>query len=200
VAGAAVLEIGGGAGSAAEKALERLSLRIERYHFTELVPTFLRRGERAARAAAAGSATRVETGKLDMTRPWAEQGIEAATYDAVYSVNCFHVAPDLEEVLRQALAALRPGGWLVLSECVKPRDPFRAIYVDFIFEFLASFTKVSTHPEKRPVHGFLSPAAWRASLGSAGFGTVEVIPDVEELAEKFPNFFVAAVAAQKPLG
>ena len=47
-AGGRVLEIGGGAGSAAEAALARLGPRVARYLFTEVVPTFFRRGERAA--------------------------------------------------------------------------------------------------------------------------------------------------------
>ena len=52
--GVEVLEVGGGCGSAAEAALRRLGARVARWRFTELVPTFARRGERAARAAAAG--------------------------------------------------------------------------------------------------------------------------------------------------
>jgi hypothetical protein len=50
--GSAILEVGGGCGSAAELALRSLAGRVSRYLFTEVVPTFLRRGERAARAAA----------------------------------------------------------------------------------------------------------------------------------------------------
>ncbi|MCC6128313.1 MAG: class I SAM-dependent methyltransferase [Acidobacteria bacterium] len=195
--GAKVLEVGGGAGSAAEEALSRNGGPIGLYHFTELVPTFLRRGERAARASA-GTQTEVVASRLDMTRPWGEQGIGSGQFDAVYAVNCFHVAPDLDRVLAEAFSALRPGGWLVLSECVKPGDPRRAIYVDFVFEFLSSFTNVKTDPERRPRHGFLSPQGWRASLLAAGFEKVEITPDVEKLAEEFPKFFVAALAARRP--
>ena len=66
--GGRVLEIGGGAGSAAEAALAHLGRRLSRYLFTEVVPTFARRGERAARAAAAEGVA-VEAAKLDMTKP-----------------------------------------------------------------------------------------------------------------------------------
>lgn len=194
---ATVVEVGGGAGSAAEAALPRLAGKISRYRFTEVVPTFLRRGERAARAVAPPG-IRVEASRLDMTRPWAAQGIDAASCEAVYSVNCFHVAPDLDAVLAEAFAALAPGGLLVLSECVKPGNPFRPIYVDFIFEFLSSFSNVRTHPIRRPASGFLSPAAWRESLAAAGFADVEVTPDVESLAADYPDFFVAAVSARRP--
>lgn len=206
MSGATVLEVGGGAGSAAEAAIARCGRQIGRYRFTEVVPTFLRRGERAARAAAnaaavsnpAGAGTEIEAFRFDMTKPWGEQGVVASSLDAVYSVNCFHVAPDLDAVLAEAFATLKPGGAVVVSECLKPGDPFRPIYVDFVFEFLTSFTNVTTHPVRRPAHGFLTPAAWRASFDAAGFTGVEVHPDVERLGTLFRNFFAGAVVARRP--
>ena len=194
--GAEVLEIGGGCGSAAEAALARLGARVARWRFTELVPTFARRGERAARAAASPG-TLVEAARLDMTKPWDAQGALPGTFDAVYSVNCFHVAPDLAFVLAQARSALKLGGVVVVSECVKPGASPPPCYVDFVFDFLASFTDVATDPALRPNHGFLSPAAWRASLAAAGFRDVTILPDVDAVAARFPRFFVGAVAARR---
>jgi SAM-dependent methyltransferase len=194
-AGAEVLEIGGGCGSAAEEALRRLGSRVSRWRFTELVPTFARRGERAARGAAAPGAL-VEAAKLDMTKPWEEQGVQPRSFDAVYSVNCFHVAPDLGFVLTQAKAALKPGGVVVVSECVKPGAHPPPSYVDFIFNFLTSFTNVTLDPVLRPTHGFLSPAAWRASFTAAGFREVTLVPDVDAVAARYPKFFVGAIVAK----
>ena len=194
---AEVLEIGGGCGSAAEAALRRLGPRVSRWRFTELVPTFARRGERAARAAAAPE-TLVEAAKLDMSRPWEAQGVAPGTFDAVYSVNCFHVAPDLGFVLAEARAALKPGGVVAVSECVKPGASPPPSYVDFVFDFLASFTNVALDPALRPNHGFLAVSAWRASFAAAGFTDVEVFPDVDAVAERFPRFFVGTVVARRP--
>ncbi len=194
--GAEVLEVGGGCGSAAEAALSRLGARIARWRFTELVPTFARRGERAARAAA-GPGTLVEAAKLDMTKPWEAQGVPPGSFDAVYSVNCLHVAPDLGFVLSEARAALKPGGVAVVSECVKPGASPPPSYVDFVFDFLASFTDVKTDAALRPNHGFLSPAAWRASFAAVGFRDVTVLPDVDAVAARFPKFFVGAVVARR---
>jgi SAM-dependent methyltransferase len=193
--GAEVLEIGGGCGSAAEAALRRLGSNVSRWRFTELVPTFARRGERAARAAAAPE-TLVEAAKLDMTKPWEEQGVAPGSFDAVYSVNCFHVAPDLGFVLAEAKAALKPGGVAVVSECVKPGAHPPPSYVDFVFNFLSSFTNVSLDPILRPNHGFLSPAAWRANFTAAGFREVTLVPDVDAVAARYPKFFVGAIAAR----
>ena len=194
--GGRVLEIGGGAGSAAEAALARLGPRLSRYLFTEVVPTFFRRGERAARAAAAPSVA-VDAAKLDMTKPWEGQGAAPGAFDAVYSVNCFHVAPDLAAVLAEARRALAPGGWLVVSECVRPLGNDQPIYVELVFDLLESFTQVMLDPLARPTHGFLTPAAWRESLARAGFRDVTFLPDAEEIAKSYPSFFVSAVAARK---
>lgn len=194
--GGRVLEIGGGAGSAAEAALARLGPRLSRYLFTEVVPTFFRRGERAARAAAAPGVA-VDAAKLDMTRPWEAQGAAPGSFDAVYSVNCFHVAPDLAAVLHEAREALAPGGWLVVSECVRPLGNDQPIYVELVFDLLESFTRVTLDPVARPNHGFLTPAAWRESLRRAGFTDVTFLPDAEEIARSYPSFFVSAVAARR---
>ncbi len=193
--GASVLEVGGGGGSAAEAALVRLGPGVARYRFTELVPAFARRGERAARAAASPR-TAVEAARLDMTKPWRSQGIEPGSFDAVFSVNCFHVAPDLPFVLDEAKAALRSGGAVVVSECIRPSVHDRPTWVEFVFDFLESFTNVKTDPVLRPTHGFLTPGAWRRSFVAAGYPLVEVVPDVDRLARLYPDFFVGAVVAR----
>jgi len=194
-----VLEIGGGCGSGAEQALRVLGDGITRYRFTEVAETFARHGERAARAAAAPS-TVVETARLDMTLPWRDQGVEPGTFDAVYSVNCFHVAPDLDFVVGEAAAALEPGGAVVVSECVRPTKLARPIHAEIIFDFLDSFTDVATDPVRRPTHGFLTPAAWRATFEAAGLVDVTVLPDVDEIAEQYPDFVVGAVTARAKTG
>jgi SAM-dependent methyltransferase len=190
-----ILEIGGGCGSAADQALRRLGPDITRYRFTEVAETFARHGERAATAAASPSTT-VESARLDMTVSWESQGVEPGTFDAVYSVNCFHVAPDLDFVVGEAAKALKPGGAVVVSECVRPTKLARPIHAEIIFDFLDSFTDVTTDPVKRPTHGFLTPAAWRATFEAAGLGDVTVLPDVDAIAEEYPDFVVGAVVAR----
>ncbi|MGH3756337.1 methyltransferase [Actinophytocola sp.] len=190
-----ILEIGGGCGSAAEQALRELGSGVTRYRFTEVAETFARHGEKAAQAAASPSTT-VESARLDMTMSWEAQGVGPGTFDAVYSVNCFHVAPDLDFVIAEAAKALRPGGTVVVSECVRPTKLARPIHAEIIFDFLDSFTDVATDPVKRPTHGFLTPAAWRATFEAAGFADVTVLPDVDAIAERYPDFVVGAVLAR----
>jgi SAM-dependent methyltransferase len=190
-----ILEIGGGCGSAAEYALHKLGPAVTRYRFTEVAETFARIGDKVV-AAAASPSTVVETARLDMTQSWADQGVEPGTFDAVYSVNCFHVAPDLDFVIGEAVKALKPGGTVVVSECVRPTKLARPIHAEIIFDFLDSFTDVATDPVKRPTHGFLTPAAWRATFETAGLGEVTILPDVDAIAERYPDFVVGAVLAR----
>jgi SAM-dependent methyltransferase len=190
-----ILEIGGGCGSAADQALRKLGSSITRYRFTEVAETFARHGERAARAAASPS-TVLESARLDMTTPWEAQGVEPGTFDVIYSVNCFHVAPDLDFVISEAAKALKPSGTVVVSECIRPTKLARPIHAEVIFDFLDSFTDVLTDPVKRPTHGFLTPAAWRATFEAAGLGDVTVLPDVDAVAEQYPDFVVGAIMAR----
>lgn len=194
-----VLEIGGGCGSAAEQALRTLGDGITRYRFTEVAETFARIGVKAVRAAA-GPSTEVETARLDMSLPWRDQGIEPGTFDAVYAVNCFHVAADLDFVIGEAAAALKPGGTVVVSECLRPTKLARPIHAEIIFDFLDSFIDVATDPVKRPTHGFLTPAAWRATFEAAGLADVTILPDVDEIAEQYPDFVVGSVLARAETG
>jgi len=193
--GGEILEVGGGCGSGAEQALHTLGPAVTRYRFTEVAETFARYGEQAARAAAASSTT-VESARLDMTTPWAAQGVGPGTFDVVYAVNCFHVAPDLDFVAAEAATALKPGGTVVVSECVRPSRLARPIHAEIIFDFLDSFTDVVTDPVKRPTHGFLTPAAWRATFEAAGLADVTILPDVDAVAERYPDFVVGAVLAR----
>jgi SAM-dependent methyltransferase len=196
---ATIVEIGGGSGSAALALAERLTRdaslgRIGRYRFSEIVPTFLRRAERAIKARF--PELPIEFSKVDMDRDLAEQGIPEGEADIFYAVNTVHIARNLGATLERIRKSLKPGGAAVFSECVRPFES-QPIYVEFVFNFLENFTGVATDPETRPTHGFLSPENWRRSLTAAGFTHVEILPDVESLARHYDAFFVAAVTARR---
>ncbi len=196
---ATIVEIGGGSGSAALAVCERLSRdarlsRIGRYVFSEIVPTFLRRAERAVRSRYPGLP--LECLKLDMDRDFALQGVAPGIADVVYAVNTVHIARDLDATLRRIRETLAPGGAVVFSECVRPFAG-QPIYVEFVFNFLENFTGVATDPATRPNHGFLTPDNWRKAFEKAGFEEPEILPDVEALARHYDSFFVAAVTARR---
>jgi len=200
-ADAAVLELGGGLGSGAVAALERLKSAgrldaIKEYRFTEFVPAFLRRGQQALEARYPGLPC-LAFGSVDMNHPFAEQGIAPASLSVVYAVNTLHVAHDLDFTLGEIRRALEPGGRLIVSECVRPR-PGQAIYAEFIFNLTETFRSPRLHPRYRPVGGFLTPEQWQGAIEAAGFGDVRFLPDIVRVREQVPDFLVAVIGATRP--
>jgi SAM-dependent methyltransferase len=113
----------------------------------------------------------------------------------VWGVNVFHLARDLDAVLREARAALAPGGWLVVGEGLRP-FPDRAVGAELPFQLLESFVGVQTDPETRPTPGFLTAEHWVAAFRRAGFTTVEVAPDVVRLRAIYPGLLAAAICGR----
>jgi SAM-dependent methyltransferase len=193
--GARVLELGGGGGSfaklvALQGAEEGWLSRIVDYRFTDVAPTFLRRAQRELKAAAPGLPLSFQL--MDLNRPLGEQGIEPASLDAIIGINVLHVAQDLEATLRDLRSRLKPGGRLVIGECVKP-DLARPLYLEFFFTFIRSFTEVQLHPEWRPVHGFLTPEAWEKALRHAAFSTLRFTPPPRPLMDHHPAFNATSI-------
>jgi len=199
--GGVVVELGGGLGSGAIAVLERLGAAgrlntIQEYRFTELIPAFLRRGEQALRALRPESVP-MRFDALDMNRPFDAQGIAPSSVTAVYAVNTLHVAHDLDFTLGQILRTLRPGGWLIVSECIRPY-PRQAIYAEFIFNLIQTFRSPRLHPVHRPTGGFLTPDQWKGAIESAGFADTRFIPDVMRIHRKVPDFLASAIGAIRP--
>lgn len=195
-----VLELGGGLGSATAAALERLAAAgrlgdVSAYRFTELVPAFLRRAQRALeRFAATG---RLAFAPLDMNRPFAEQGIAPGSVSVVYAVNTLHVAHDLAFTLAEVRRALEPGGQLVISECIRP-TPGQTLYPEFVFNLLETFRAPRLDPRHRPNGGFLTPEQWTAALQAAGLVGTRVLPDIARIRDVVANFYVAVIGGVCP--
>ena len=195
--GARVLELGAGGGSfaqllARQGAEEGWLSRLAEYRFTDVAPTFLRRAQRDLKASAPGLPLSFQA--LDLNRPLGEQGIAAASLDAIVGINVLHVAQDLEATLRDLRSCLKPGGRLVMGECLKPTLD-TPLYLEFFFSFIKSFTGVKLDPRCLPCHGFLTPEAWDEALHHAGFTRVEHIPPSRPLMDQHPSFTVGAMTA-----
>ncbi len=193
-----ILEIGAGPGSASEILLrlfdERgLLPRIERYLITEPNPYFLRCGQR--KLAGKYPDLPIEWGALNLDLQWSAQGIRPGEFDLIYAVNVLHISKDLLFSLNEARSALRPDGWLVIGECLRPffNQP---MYPELMFQILESFTNVQTDPEFRPNPGFLTAEHWRRAFTRAGFQRAEVAPDIDRIREIYPHFFTGAICGQ----
>jgi SAM-dependent methyltransferase len=196
-----ILELGGGLASGGAAVLDRLDKagrlsRLREYRFTELVPAFLRRGQRTLQGRFP-DAPFLHFGTLDMNRPFAEQGIAPGSFSLVHAVNTLHVAHDLAFTLGEVRRSLEPGGVMIASECVRPR-PGQTLYTEFVFNLAETFRTPRLHPEYRPNGGFLTPEQWTAAGRAAGFTDVRLLPDVASLRDEFPTLYVAAVGMRHP--
>ena len=195
--GAKVLELGAGAGSFAQLVAQRGAAegwldRIAVYRYTDVALAFLRRAQRDLRGTAPGLPLSFQS--LDLNRDLGAQGIEAASLDAIVGINVLHVAQNLERTLVDLRSRLRPGGRLVIGECLKPSLD-HPLYLEFFFTFISSFTEVELDPQWRPRHGFLTPEAWATALRHAGFSQVQATPPPRPLMDLHPDFTVGAIAA-----
>jgi SAM-dependent methyltransferase len=196
-----ILELGGGLGSGAAAVLERLAAsgrlaELRAYRFTELVPAFLRRGERVLQEQWPNAAF-LSAGPLDMNRPFADQGVAPGSVSAVYAVNTLHVAHDLAFTLGEVHRALAPGGRVIFSECIRPRAGDTP-YPEFVFNLLETFRAPRLHPRYRPNGGFLTPEQWEDAVTAAGFDDVKVMPDIRRVRDVVATFYVACFGATRP--
>jgi SAM-dependent methyltransferase len=196
-----ILEIGGGAGSATEALLTALADRgqqtdIKDLAFTEPSPFFRRRAARALdRRLPPGT---MSFSDLDMNQTWVNQGVAPGSLDLVFAVNVLHVAKDLAFTLGQARGALRPGGWLVAGEALRP-FPESSLQAEMVFCLLEDFVQVRTDPGFRPRFGFLTPEEWTRALTTCGFSEVRILPDLEKIRTIYPRFFSGVVCGRSPL-
>jgi SAM-dependent methyltransferase len=198
--GTVILEVGGGCASGTSAALERLAAAgrlgdVQAYRFTELVPAFLRRGQRILEERCSG-VPGLTFQPLDMNRPFAEQGVAAGSVSIVYAVNTLHVAHDLAFTLGEVRRALAPGGQVIISECVRP-FPGQTLYPEFVFNLMGTFRAPRLHPDYRPNGGFLMTEQWTHALEVAGFHDVRVLPDIGRIRDVLPTFYAAAIGARR---
>lgn len=195
-----ILELGGGGASGTRALLDVLGRdrrleALDRYLFTEPSPFFRRRAQRELQSDF--PELPVEPASLDIDEGFADQGVEPGSYDLVYAVNVLHVATDLDFSLSEIVTSLRPGGWLIAAESIRPFSD-RPTSTEMIFLILEDFCDVELDPERRPGPGFLTAESWRRLLEDAGFLDVAVEPDAEAIREIYERFCTGVVTGRAP--
>jgi SAM-dependent methyltransferase len=179
--GIKILEIGGGTGSASVYFLKEiynrsLFSRIEKYIFSDISPILLRVGNRAIMAALPDNKM-IQLQTLDFNKSFICQDIRPDSLDIIYGVNAIHTARNLIGTLENIYCVLRPGGSIVLSECVRPRKD-GLLFQEFIFNLLDNYRDVEIS-ELRPLPGFLDVESWKEIFRRTKFKDIQILTNTD---------------------
>lgn len=176
-----IFEIGGGTGSATVFFLNEISNRglinkIEKYVFSDISPIMLREGNKAIMEELRDDRM-VQLKTLDFNKSFLSQNIKPDTFDVIFGVNSIHAANDLVESLENIYSVLKPGGLLILSECVRPRKN-GLLFQELIFNLLDDYRDMELS-ELRPMPGFLDVKSWERILKKTSFKNIELLTNVD---------------------
>ncbi|WP_424216094.1 SDR family NAD(P)-dependent oxidoreductase (plasmid) [Streptomyces sp. BI20] len=174
-----ILEIGAGTGGTSVglfAALRPFGDAIETYTYTDLSKAFLDR----ARSRFGPEVPALDCRRFDVERPLADQGIGQGHYDLVVAANVLHATRDIRATLRNAKAALRDKGWLLLNELTA-----FDVFSHLTFGLLEGWWLAEDGALRVPGSPALAPEAWRDVLRDEGFSPVlTLLPRARELGQQ----------------
>jgi len=161
-----ILEVGAGTGattSAVLAALQDISPSIAEYTYSDISELFLKH----ARDTFAPTAPYLRCALFDVEKPLATQGVEIGSYDVVIAANVLHATRSVRSTLRNAKAALRQGGLLLLNEMSQ-----KALFAHLTFGLLDGWWRYEDPEARIPGSPVVAPETWRALLACEGFAPV----------------------------
>ncbi|MBT5706047.1 MAG: SDR family NAD(P)-dependent oxidoreductase [Verrucomicrobia bacterium] len=161
-----IIEIGGGTGGLTSVVLPRLRPffdSIEEYHFTDQSHAFLKHAEKGFGLAYPF----LSYGLFDIEKPLRNQGVEVGAYDMVFAGNVLHATRDIRETLRNAKAALRQNGVLLLAEMSAA-----TLFDHVTFGLLDGWWRPEDTSLRMPGSPGISPEVWRELLEAEGFKNI----------------------------
>ncbi|MDM5335839.1 class I SAM-dependent methyltransferase [Fictibacillus enclensis] len=175
---ATILELGAGYGSASESLLfehkhQRLN-SISNYILTDVSPYLIKpTGKKVTKQFPELSLElkKLNVNQIDLTDT-------NQTVDLIYAVNVLHCSKDLEYSLRELKELLRPGGQIVISECVRS-DYDTRMHQEYIFSLLPDFQEIQTNTSA-PCYGFLTANDWENIFRKSGYHHVEMFKNSGE--------------------
>ncbi len=176
-----ILEIGAGTGGTTVKLLPALGrLPVAEYCYTDVSKAFLMYAEKNYKPQLPALTTAI----FDVSKPLVSQAIAAGRYDFVIAANVLHATPDIRETVRNAKAALKNQGVLLLNEIST-----WSLFTHLTFGLLEGWWLHQDTELRLPGSPGLAPEKWRAILAEEGF---ESIFFPAEQAHKFGQQIVAA--------
>ncbi|MFJ5034433.1 SDR family NAD(P)-dependent oxidoreductase [Streptomyces sp. NPDC088560] len=174
-----ILEIGAGTGGTSAgmfSALRPFRDNIETYTYTDVSKAFLNH----ARTVYGPEVPYLTYALFDAERALEDQDIMPGSYDLVVAANVLHATRDTRNTLRNAKAALRDGGWLLLNELAA-----FDVFSHLTFGLLEGWWLFEDTALRIPGSPALSPNSWREVLRGEGFASVvPMLPHALQLGQQ----------------
>lgn len=195
-----ILEIGGGTGNGIRNLFAWLGKkdeldRVERYLFTDISQKFIMSTRKEIRNDYPDVKT--DWRFADLNVPLSEQKIPENSVDLIYAVNAAHVAKDIVGFLKSCRATLRPGGRVLFAERIRQTARDMAPRELSLNLSIYHRTAAIRNADYRPMHCYLSPDNWLKVFSEAGFSEGEIWPDLDNMANHFPDHYAAITTAVK---
>ena len=161
-----ILEIGAGTGGTSARAFEKLQplqAQIAEYCYTDVSQAFLMHAQQAY----GPHAPYLSYQLFDVDQPLAAQGIKAGAYDLVIATNVLHATPDLRRALKNAKAALKHNGLLLINEIAR-----NGLFTHLTFGLLKGWWLFDDPQHRLPGGPALAPRQWKQVLESEGYRQV----------------------------
>lgn len=176
-----ILEIGAGTGGTTAALLPALQrFPIAEYCYTDVSRAFLMYAEQQYKPALPALTTAI----FDVSKPLAPQSIAEGHYDFAIAANVLHATPDIRQTLRNAKAALKNDGILLLNEISA-----WSLFSHLTFGLLEGWWLNEDTAIRLPGSPGLAPEQWRELLAEEGFESI-LFP--AEGVHKFGQQIVAA--------
>ncbi|MEL6870944.1 MAG: class I SAM-dependent methyltransferase [Pseudomonadota bacterium] len=193
-----ILEIGGGTGNGIRNLFKHLAAknqldRVEHYHFTDISQKFIMSTRREIRADYPDTST--DWRFADLNEPLADQRVPQGDFDLIYAVNAAHVAKDIVAFLKSCKDTLKPGGRVLFAERIRLTERDMAPRELSLNLSVYHRTAAIRNDDYRPVHCYLAPQNWLRVFELAGFHDAQIWPDIDGLADGFPDQYAAIVTA-----
>lgn len=161
-----ILEIGAGTGGTSAGVLAKLAVyktHIAEYCYTDLSKMFLLHAQKEYGPSYPFLTYRT----FNVEQALAQQGVDAGQYDLVIAANVLHATRNMRTTVRNAKAALKPGGWLLLNEISNG-----ALFTHLTFGLLEGWWLYDDPGIRIPGSPALSPESWQQLLEREGFGAI----------------------------
>ncbi|UVM52811.1 amino acid adenylation domain-containing protein [Pseudomonas sp. B21-015] len=161
-----ILEIGAGTGGTSARAFEKLrpyQAQIAEYCYSDVSQVFLMH----ARQVYGPQTPYLSYQLLDVDKPLAAQGIMPGAYDLVIATNVLHATQDLHRALKNAKAALKHNGLVLINEIAR-----NGLFTHLTFGLLKGWWLFDDPELRMPGGPALAPKQWKQVLESEGYRQV----------------------------